>query len=175
MRTDCWQFDQIAINKVEDYSPYSWSVTSQYPDLWMDYAMEWEYICSAPNMDNVFCADNEVTIRSLWDMTRWGVSYELGSFWTDNQKLQKQCSGNLNASWFYFVDEAQQKRFEAMAYVQNEDTMHLSMERVGWFALFVFLPICIWTHSGHRRRSRKVGIEEAKYGAVTQDREGLRV
>ena len=166
MRTDCWEFDQVPLDKVEDYSPYSWSVNSQYPDLSMDDAMEWEHICTAANVD-VFCADNEVTIRSLWDMTRWGVSYELGSFWTDNDRLQRLCSGKINGSWFYSADEVQQNRLSVGTHAENGNTGTPSTRWVVWSA-FIMLPICVWLTLCHRTRPKKVGDERGKYGAVTQ-------
>jgi len=105
LRTDCWQFDRIPLHDLDQYDPYSWTATSSFPDLSMDSVMRYLDICSASNVDSAFCAEHDVKIRDLWDMTRWGVTYELGSFWAENQDIQMQCDGNLNASWFYSEDE----------------------------------------------------------------------
>merc|ERR1712217_720408 len=64
----------------------------------LDTVMKFETICS---LEGAVCGSQDVTIRSMMDIAAWNISYELGSFWNENEELQSQCGEMLNDNWFY--------------------------------------------------------------------------
>jgi len=111
MRTDCLEYDLVANDRLEEYIPLAFDgyVLDNFYDVAvkpkLDTEMEFVHICE---IESAFCNGNDVTPRDLYDIsvnTRWGVSYELGSFWNGNHRLQAMCGDRLNATWFYNVDD----------------------------------------------------------------------
>jgi len=96
LRTDCWNFDKVALDDLDQYMNYSFETM----DTSLDYEMNFKEICT--DLDT-FCADHTVTPRLMYDEsanTRWNVVYELGGFWNQNAELVAECADDLNISWW---------------------------------------------------------------------------
>jgi len=96
LRTDCWNFDKVALLDLEQYMNASYENVNAS----LDYEMDFNQICT--EIDS-FCANHTVTPRLMYDVspnTRWNVIYELGGFWNDNTELIAQCADDLNDSWW---------------------------------------------------------------------------
>merc|ERR1711994_782489 len=61
------------------------------------------------DLDGAVCGRQSVTPRALFDIASWGVSYELGTFWTGNEALRERCAVHLNESWFYESEEVESR------------------------------------------------------------------
>merc|ERR1712154_502351 len=59
--------------------------------------MGFVYIC---DLENSVCGERDVTIRTMFDIGTWGISYEPGPFWFENEESLSFC-GELNEQWFY--------------------------------------------------------------------------
>jgi len=100
LRQDCYQFDLVAADDLEQFMPFSYEVEN----CTLDYHMDFSILCDGSNGEGErMCSDMVITPRMLYDIspnTRFGVLYELGEFWSDNGVLQSECSGKMNATWW---------------------------------------------------------------------------
>jgi len=104
LHQDCYQFDKVNVNDLEDYMPYSYKTV--YTDL--DYVMRFGVLCKAEEegLDVIvspMCTETNVTVRDIYDSspnTKWNVLYELGDFWNLNEPLLAECADNVNSTWF---------------------------------------------------------------------------
>jgi len=101
LRTTCFGYDKV-INELEQYQPYS------YDPYQADRAADMKPYLDVP-MDFNILADQEwarvnkedITIRKVFDLKEFDITYELGTFWHTNARLQQYCIDNLNKTWFY--------------------------------------------------------------------------
>jgi len=111
LRQNCWHFDfeADAVQTLQDHVPFafdSYDVAGADGELQstfkpqLDTPLRFELIC---NLKDARCGREEVTIRKMYDIGSWGISYEPGPFWNDNDGLQALC-GELNPQWFYGED-----------------------------------------------------------------------
>eukprot|EP01083_Nonionella_stella_P070585 188951_1 len=107
MRQDCWQYDQVSPDELDAYMPFVFDrYTVEMGDELdfkpgLDTKMQFASIC---DNERAFCHLNAVTPRVMFDAAPWGISYELGPFWDENEELQAFCDGNINNTWFYSAD-----------------------------------------------------------------------
>eukprot|EP01083_Nonionella_stella_P007702 22189_1 len=106
LREDCWQFDQISSDQLDDFMPFAFDNYDVYDDdvtfkfkPTFDTPMEFAYIANS-TWSYIYSESSNVTIRDMFDTSTWGVQYELGTFWNDNDKLQGICGDKLNSTWF---------------------------------------------------------------------------
>ena len=95
LRHDCWNFDEFGVDELAFFIPNSFE--SQGTES-LDTVMRFEDICT---LEGAVCGSDEVTIRKMYDIGIWNISYELGSLWNDNPELQSLCGDKLNTDWFY--------------------------------------------------------------------------
>merc|ERR1712176_836925 len=101
LRTTCYGYDKV-INELEQYQPYSYDPYQEnraadmkpFLDVPMDFNILSEQEWSRANKE-------DITVRKIFDLREFDISYELGSFWYNNAGLQKYCAENLNETWFY--------------------------------------------------------------------------
>lgn len=102
--------------------------------------------------------------------TDFGIVYELGDFWTDNEELKTQCADKLNATWWR-VPAVDKERHE----VVEEDEEFVSEHAVrssSWNGMtslsataMVFMVIAVAVMAVLRGCvSRKKGLKETTVG-----------
>ena len=100
LREDCYQFDLVPVGELDEYQPFSYEVEN----CTLDYPMDFSILCDGSNGEgNRMCSDMIITPRMLYDIspnTQFGVLYELGEFWSDNDQLISECASNLNSTWW---------------------------------------------------------------------------
>ena len=141
MRTDCLGYDLVSNEDLEEYIPYAFD---GFDDIELDFkpkldsTMEFALIC---DIENSYCNENVVTPRNIFDIstnTRWKVSYELGSFWSDNDMIQEMCADNLNDTWFY--DEAASS---SMHGIRKDHIKRSIKKEYGWSMLLAMMYVII--------------------------------
>eukprot|EP00483_Globobulimina_turgida_P009349 UN09368 len=103
MRSDCFDYDKIGIDELDEYIPFvfdSYKLDEDNIDIkpTLDTPMGFAFICE--NELSV-CNNKDITPRIMLDAAEWGISYELGTFWSINDELQSFCGDNINNTWFY--------------------------------------------------------------------------
>ena len=103
--------------------------------------------------------------------TQFGIVYELGDFWTDNEELKEMCADNLNATWWK-VPAVDKERHE----VVEEDEEFVSEHAVRStssngltsalsLSVMVFMVIAVAVMAALRGCvSRKKGLKEMSVG-----------
>ena len=173
MRSDCWNYDELALKELDEYIPFAFDGYDAFdigtfkPAL--DTNMSFAYIC---DLNDSFCKNNVVTPRIMFDARAWGISYELGTFWNDNDELQAFCADQLNDTWFYddeigvMDDDMKNKYAQAMLM----SMLYVIMGTIcAVFLLYVIVRIITMQHKERHtlmRNSvqRKEGVK-AEYGS----------
>eukprot|EP01083_Nonionella_stella_P137933 419667_1 len=170
MRTDCWQYDQLNIHEIDEYIPYAFdgffmefSNTDQLKKVRLDSVMDFAMVC---DMESTYCHEHEVTPRVMFDAQSLDVSYELGSFWNENDDLQRFCAQKINNSWFYdtYSDHGKDSGRQSNGYMY---IILLCCASVGGL-LFTALAV-MYTQNVSFTRSEKETIYERRsyvYGSV---------
>ena len=135
LHTDCYGFDEMPSDELDDHMPYSFEVVET--DL--DYVMEFGVLCDTDTFTDPYCASNDISVRDMYDTstnTHWNVKYQLGDFWSQNDKLQSMCADEVNTTWF-FRYHGQEEDIEMMAGEAEAkslvDVGALSQHRSGYF------------------------------------------
>eukprot|EP00483_Globobulimina_turgida_P005013 UN05023 len=101
LRTTCFGYDKV-INQLEEYQPYAYDPyeASRMADVkpFLDLPMDFNVLSKA-KWSRAYKED--ITVRKIFDLKEFDITYELGTFWHDNVKLQEFCGSNLNETWFY--------------------------------------------------------------------------
>ena len=99
------------INELELFQPYSYD---PYQD---DRAADMKPFVDVPMDFNVLSEQEwsrahseDITVRKMFDLKEFGISFELGTFWYNNPGLQKYCTDNLNETWFYDSDQVSERQ-----------------------------------------------------------------
>ena len=126
LHTDCWDFDKVALDDLDQYIPYSFETLK---DVDLDYEMNFKGLCEEMDGEvKTFCTEHTVTPRLMYDLSingQWDVIYELGDFWNQNPGLMAQCADNLNDSWW--ADTMTEQRGGAVFALSPDNlAMHLS-------------------------------------------------
>ena len=112
LRTTCFGYDKV-INELEEYQPYSYDPyqSDREADIkpFLDISMDFN-VLAKQEWSRAY--NENITVRKVFDLQYFDISYELGSFWHNDEILQRECGDNLNETWFYnteqydaFVDE----------------------------------------------------------------------
>merc|ERR1719229_324821 len=110
MRTDCWQYDLVDVEDLDDYIPYSFNSSRDLKGtlIDLDYDMTFSVLCDGTDEEGKrLCSEYSITPRLMYDMSPnrgFGIVYELGDFWSKNDELQAQCGDNLNSTWWRMAD-----------------------------------------------------------------------
>ena len=101
MRTTCFGYDKL-INELEKYQPYSYDPyqDNRMADMkpFLDIPMDFN-VLAQQEWSRAYKED--ITVRKVFDLQEWDITYELGTFWHQSAGLQKYCTDNLNETWFY--------------------------------------------------------------------------
>ena len=160
MRTDCYQFDTVSTDDLDDYMPYSFEVVN----CSLDFKMDFSILCDGKRM----CSDMDITPRLMYDIssnTQFGVVYELGGFWNDNEELKSMCSANLNSTWWVNSEATTSSHFvrDHGLYSVNR----FSAETIVGVVLFLSVCAVVIRYGGILRRKQIGNAKEAAtYGAV---------
>jgi len=144
LRTDCWQFDLIDVEDLDDSIPYSFNVSRDTEGtlIDLDYAMTFSVLCDGTDGEGVrLCSEYSITPRLMYDMSPnrgFGLVYELGEFWSANDELQSVCADHLNSTWWRMAESDPME--EALVVDHGLDSMkwtHSGMTEIGWILLIV--------------------------------------
>eukprot|EP00485_Elphidium_margaritaceum_P004936 CAMPEP_0202690836 /NCGR_PEP_ID=MMETSP1385-20130828/5726_1 /ASSEMBLY_ACC=CAM_ASM_000861 /TAXON_ID=933848 /ORGANISM="Elphidium margaritaceum" /LENGTH=423 /DNA_ID=CAMNT_0049346151 /DNA_START=96 /DNA_END=1365 /DNA_ORIENTATION=+ len=101
LRTTCFGYD-LKINELEQYQPFSYDPyqDNREADMkpFLDLPLDFNLLAEQ-EWSRAYAED--ITVRKIFDIKAWDISFELGTFWHQSAELQKYCSDNLNSSWFY--------------------------------------------------------------------------
>ena len=194
-RQKCWHYDfeGEAIDSLEDYLPFAFDAylvmddegdpqSSSASKAALDDPMRFEFVC---NLEGAFCAEEQVTIRKMYDFGAWNVSFEPGPFWNDNLELQSLC-GDLSALYHEGLEYGQSEELidivsvhemnEKQNYLRNVFNWWMfnvvaigGIVSVVWLLIRRFVPL--WIQSD-RPRCRKTTFAETeddsiiRYGTV---------
>jgi len=131
---------------------------------------------------------NDLTVRKLYDLPRWGIVYDLGDgegFYTKSG-LKEYCKGKINKKWFILNDDEKKEENDQMMLNKVNNVNHIKninnptssyLSRYLWdnsmFIIFsaAFLSIicALWTIYNKRGKSVGIGTYSEKnmlYGSV---------
>eukprot|EP00483_Globobulimina_turgida_P007319 UN07333 len=150
LRTTCFGYDKV-INELEQYQPYAYDPyeASRMADIkpFLDLAMDFNVLSEA-KWSRAYSED--ITVRKIFDLKQFDISYELGIFWKDNVKLQEFCGSNLNETWFY--DSEIKKNFLVEAF--SDETGFKSILNHHYFVRY-FVIFVVFLSFGIVARFRK--------------------
>jgi len=109
LRTDCYQFDLVATEDLDDFIPYAFD-NAYGRNVTLNYPMDFSALCDGSNGENKrLCSDHDITPRLMYDVspnTPFNLVYELGDFWSSNDELNSRCKDYINSSWWLNSMEA---------------------------------------------------------------------
>lgn len=120
MHTDCYQYDTIAAEDLEECLPncFKYDTDNYNTTIDFDYIMTFSVLCDGTNHEGKrLCSSQDITPRLMYDMSPnrdFGLVYELGEFWSANDELQGLCADNLNSTWWR-MSQTDQKADEDQA------------------------------------------------------------
>jgi len=184
LHQDCNQFDLVSVDRLEDLGTDAYDETYKGGDTPLDYVMDFSILCDETGgKKKAMCSEMDITPRLMWDVSPnsdFGIVYELGDFWTDNEELKTQCADNLNATWWK-VPAADKERHEVVE--EDEEfvsehvvrstsskgltsTMSLSVMvlMVMAVAVMAVLRTCISRKKGLKETA--IGMDHIAYGTV---------
>ena len=110
LRTTCFGYD-VVINELEHFQPYAYDPyqDNREADMkpFVDVPMDFTTLAEKP-WARAYSED--ITVRKVFDLREFDISFELGSFWFENAQLEKYCGDNLNETWFYDSSRVSEKR-----------------------------------------------------------------
>lgn len=110
LRTTCFGYDK-KINELEEYQPFSYDPyqDNRMADMkpFLDLPMDFN-VLAQQKWSRAYKED--ITVRKIFDLQQWDISYELGTFYWNSPGLQKYCTDNLNTTWFYDSEEFMTER-----------------------------------------------------------------
>jgi len=183
LHTDCYQFDLIPNDQLQDYQPWSY----EYIDTTLDYTMDFSCLCDDTDGEHKrYCSDHAITARLMYDMSpnsMWGIVYELGDFWDDNEPLSRLCASNLNESWWKMTEHDEEETDAAehngvRYFMSNvtarrlttETTIGVIVVMVIGMAVIALLRRCLLRMRGERKMpflvEADIGGDHGVYGAI---------
>jgi len=165
MHEDCHQFDTVNRDQLEDY-PEAFSADYGGADCPLDYVMDFSILC----VDDAKCVDTDITPRLMFDVspnTDFGIVYELGDFWFENDDLKTQCADNLNTSWWRGARRAQ----EGVAAVSGHALSRSSAPTAVGVVVFllvgaVAMAVLKGTAAAIRRKEGMLSADTTAYGTL---------
>lgn len=142
LRSNCRGFDQFAVDEMDQCIPFAFESTSG-SDVTLDTVMNFTTICHLPG---AVCGSEQVTIRKMFDIGAWNISYELGSFWNENEELQSQCGDILNSEWFYSdAGMLEMMDKESVLHVAGWN-LYLHEQSTGWLMMrLIIMAVILWS------------------------------
>jgi len=126
IRTDCYDFDEIDLDGIDDYMPYAYDTSYGNTTTPLDYVMSFTVLCDETNHKKAkLCSSTDITPRLMWNTgpdSQFGVVYQVGDFWTKNEDLRASCDGHLNELWWEFPQDAMPKDDVREEFVSNHAT-----------------------------------------------------
>eukprot|EP01083_Nonionella_stella_P015213 42581_1 len=167
LRTTCFGYDRV-INELEKYQPYAYDPyqanhmadSKPFVDRPMDFNVlhdqKWSKVYT-----------EEITVRKMFDLAEFDISYERGSFWHDNVELQKYCADNLNETWFYDTVEKAEKQHEIQFNWNTQRSVDYYYRFVMYTAAFVVMLVlgmigCIQRNSYDKIRTPSGDVYDAR-------------
>merc|ERR1712154_516630 len=84
-----------------------------------------------------------VTVRKLFDLATFDISFELGAFWNENEQLREHCAANLNATWFYQTHSHAREDEEEAVLADALLTLNRRQRTNDFTALFVLTALIV--------------------------------
>jgi len=149
MRQDCWDYDRVDVASLDELIPFAFDgyqvdqiqdEDDYYFKPTLDTKMSFVFICT--EVHGAYCREHEVTIRSMFDIGALGISYEPGSFWSDNAALQEWCGDRRNDSWFY-EESQRESEVEREHVVDGAAANGGGVKSFGWLVLLVVMYVLI--------------------------------
>jgi len=176
LRQDCYQFDLIPSDELEFHMPYAYEVEN----CSLDFGMDFSILCDGTNGEGKrMCSTKDITPRLMYDVSPnrgFGIVYELGEFWNDNDELKAMCSEYLNDSWWNnaAVDAANDEDTEsdiAVSYQLMKDLVASSSNLKSNVTVILMIVIgvtllAVITYYRFQIESRKRGRMHVEYGTV---------
>ncbi len=169
LRTACYQFDAVSADDLDDLMPFSYDVVN----CTLDYKMDFSILCDGTgSKEGAMCSTTDITPRLMYDVspnTEFGIMYELGEFWTDNDDLKAMCSEYVNSSWWVFAAEDAEGTASSLAvdFVANRTSSDTTMGATAcMLAGVVVVALMRHCEVAMRRKTIDDMGEDAVYGAV---------
>ena len=150
MRQDCWNYDKISVNELDEYIPYSYDnyITFRETDngeiidrptqkYYLNTPMIFGYIS---DYEWSYSYNHILTPRNLYDISFLNVSYELGSFWSQNIELQEWCLNNLNETWFYNEENYDYDKYKQQI-INNIDSLNKNKLLNSIFFIIIYITL----------------------------------
>jgi len=175
MRTDCWQFDLVDVEDLDDYIPYSFAKSNdtQGTLIDLDYAMTFSILCDGTDHEGErLCSYNNITPRLMYDMSPnrgFGLVYELGEFWSANNELQNACSDNLNSTWWRMAETDPMDDTESFVVDHVLRSTKMAKTEIVWMLLIGIVIISMLRICGSTWCSNRKSMDLSDggvYGAV---------
>jgi len=182
MRTDCWDFDLIAVEDLDKHDPYAYTAVHGH-NTSLDYPMDFSILCDETGGKSPrLCSHRDITPRFMFDVSPNGafkIVYELGDFWNENDDLKAACADNLNGSWWsnaMINDQDSESNPSTDGYAQfvsdhilESTTRFTSATAIGpvvFLALGMML-MALLRHCAMRTKEQKLNvIDDASYGTL---------
>jgi len=177
LREDCYDFDRVGHQDLDEFIPFSFEVidlnvdSEENPEMTLDVQMDFDVLCTNPDVERL-CSSRAITPRFMYDVSPnrgFGIVYELGEFWDDNEELKELCSDSLNSTWWVQTEteqdadettEALQQYFPGTNIVVNVRSAAFVL------ALSMVIALLAMAASAVRADRKKDRIQGGVYGAI---------
>jgi hypothetical protein len=166
LHEDCNQFDTLNVDRLDDV-PEAFEADYGGADCPLDYVMEFSILC----VDDAKCVDTDITPRLMFDVspnTDFGIVYELGDFWFQNDDLKTQCADSLNTTWWRGARRKEEGEAVVSGHVLSRSSNHFMTVGVVVFLLvgavaMATLKACA---SSLRKKQGILSTDPMAYGTV---------